>query len=168
MKKFKIGIWLVILLIIQTTIAHYIRIFNVTPVFILPFAVGAMLLENDFSYAVGIGAICSICSACFLGRNFFLSVAVIMLFSMLIFNYKMKPRYVPALLKTVIWTSIITFIWECLSYVILYHSLPFGKDMFFSQVLISVLYNAIIACIIYPILKNTIYKDTEKPRLIII
>lgn len=168
MKKIKIGIWFVILLIIQTTIAHYIRIFDVTPVFILPFAVGVMLLESEFSYAVGIGAICSIFASCFLGRNFFLSAVIVMLFSVLTFNLRMKPRYMHTLLKMIIWTSVITLVWETLSHLMLYRSFELYKGVIFPQIFISVIYNAVIACIIYPILKNTVYKDTEKPRLIVI
>lgn len=166
MKRFKIIIWLIIILIIQTTAAHYIRIFDVTPIFILPFAVGITLIEEDFSAAAVAGAVCSACAGSFLGRNFFLSASVIMLFSIAVFSLRMHPRYIHDIWKMLFWTAAITFVWETLSYVLLYHSFEGYINMLFPQVTVSVLYNAAIAGIMYPLIKKTIYKNKEKQKLI--
>lgn len=164
MKKFKLFVWAVILIIFQTVFAHYIRIFDTSPLFILPTVIVIMFMEDEFSNAMIIAAIGSVCAGVFTGRNFFISIIIVMLFSIIIFSCRARLRYMPEIWKVVLWTGIVTFIWETLSYLCLYHTLSGYISMLVPHVLVSIIYNIVISCIIYPLIKKTIYGYKEKRR----
>lgn len=167
MKNFKIFVWIAALLIIQTVAARYIRIFDVAPVVLLPFAAAVALLEDNFGYAEIVSVICGVCAGTFTGRNFFLSVFVVIFSAIIIMNLRERPRYVHNIWKMFIWTAAVTFVWETLAYIMLYHSFAGYADVLISKTLLSMVYNSVISLIIYPLLRKTVYNREEKKKLII-
>ena len=167
MKNFKMFVWIAVLLIIQTVTAHYIRIFDVAPLVLLPFAVAAALLEDNFSYAEIIGVICGLCAGTFTGRNFFISVFAVTFTAVAVMNLRERPRYVNNIWKMLFWTAAVTFIWEALEYFMLYHSFSGYGRAPFSKTVLLIIYNSLLSFIIYPLLRKTVYNKEEKKKLII-
>lgn len=167
MKNFKMFVWIAVMLIIQTVTVHYIRIFDVTPLVLLPFAIAVALLEDNFGYTEIIGVICGLCVGTFTGRNFFLSVFAVAFSAAAVMNLRERPRYVHDIWKMLFWTAAVTFIWETLAYFMLYHSFSGYGGVPLSKTVVTMLYNSLISFIIYPLLRKTVYNREEKKKLII-
>lgn len=165
MKKAKTALWIVILFILQASAAHYMAILGATPILIFSFIASIAILEDNFRYAIIVGLVCGICAGTLLGYNFFLCVAFVSLAVVVVFFLRGKPRYMSLILKVLIWTVIISLIWEFFG--IIGQFIKFGIDTEYILVnaIIKAVYNSVITFVIYPLLRRTMY-STEKRKKI--
>ena len=167
MKSLKLAVWIIALILLQTVTAHYIKIAAVSPVFMLPFAVSLMLFEESFAHASAEGAIIGLCSGVFMGEDFFLTAVVMIAAAFAVYSFKRRPRYVHNIFKTVFWTALFSFVWAILYFMIQYRVSMNFKEFLYPYITVSVIYNSVIAVIIYPLLGRTLYGKNEKKKLII-
>ena len=138
MRNFKIFLWIFVIFLVQTVVLSPIHIFGAVPSAVLAFVMCVAILENEFRTAVIISGICAVVMGAIGGRNF--------------------P-------KTIVWTFIMSAILEILLFVI--REMTLDVSVIFSDALPTAVFNTVIAVILYPILKKTLYKEEKKKKLLI-
>lgn len=165
MKKLKLFVWTFVMILLQAVSANYIRIYDVAPVFFIPFTAGVMLFEDKFAYIAVMAIAGSVCTAVFAGGDFFFT-CILMLALLLVFSsLRDYPRYMPGIWKLLIWTVIMSFVWETVTCVLFCKNIGGLQKALSYKTLIFAAYNALTACVIYPLLKKTLYNIDEKRRL---
>lgn len=122
-------------------------------------------LENEFRTAVIISGICAVVMGAIGGRNFTEITLFYAYSSIIVFAARKRPRYVGNFPKTIVWTFIMSAILEILLFVI--REMTFDVSVIFSDALPTAVFNTVIAVILYPILKKTLYKEEKKKKLLI-
>ena len=147
MRNFKIFLWIFVIFLVQTVVLSPIHIFGAVPSAVLAFVMCVAILENEFRTAV----------------------TEITLFyaysSIIVFAARKRPRYVGNFPKTIVWTFIMSAILEILLFVI--REMTLDVSVIFSDALPTAVFNTVIAVILYPILKKTLYKEEKKKKLLI-
>ena len=99
------------------------------------------------------------------GRNFTEITLFYAYSSIIVFAARKRPRYVGNFPKTIVWTFIMSAILEILLFVI--REMTLDVSVIFSDALPTAVFNTVIAVILYPILKKTLYKEEKKKKLLI-
>ena len=141
MRNFKIFLWIFVIFLVQTVVLSPIHIFGAVPSAVLAFVMCVAILENEFRTAVIISGICAVVMGTIGGRNF---------------------TEIP---RTIVWTFIMSAILEILLFVI--REMTLDVSVIFSDALPTAVFNTVIAVILYPILKKTLYKEEKKKKLLI-
>ena len=147
MRNFKIFLWIFVIFLVQTVVLSPIHIFGAVPSAVLAFVMCVAILENEFRTAVIISGICAVVMGAIGGRNFTEITLFYAYSSIIVFAARKRPRYVGNFPKTIVWTFIMSAI--------------------FSDALPTAVFNTVIAVILYPILKKTLYKEEKKKKLLI-
>lgn len=162
MKKTKTAIWIVILFILQASAAHYMAILGATPILIFSYIASLAILEDDLKYTSAVGIICGICAGTLMGYNFFWCAAFVVLATLTVFFQRKKLLYTADILKVLIWTAIISIVWEIFGAVEQCIKFKTAIDLLELNVIIKIAYNAVISLIIYPLLKMSVYSSDKR------
>lgn len=166
MRNLKIIVWIVLLFLVQTVLVNYIKIAGARPDLILPFVLCVALMEDSFKRSVTISVVCAVLAASLCGRNFTLALLFYTYMSIIVFNMRTHPRYMPDFAKYMIYMFIGSVVLEGLSYIMLYSGVS-GFGIVFLRVLVfTVLYDIAAALVIYPIVRKTVYKSKKKQLII--
>lgn len=154
MKRIKLLIWAVVLIILDSSVTHYIRIFDTVPALTYAFVICAAVMEEDFKLTVILGGVCGMLYGSLTGRSFE-AVFVAFALSAAVVNYiKGKSSY--GLLKAVFRCAVLTAFGSVTMSV-----LTSGAVTALS-VVAPVLYNVAAVLFIYPILEHTVYNQKKK------
>ena len=172
MRNFKIFLWIFVIFLVQTVVLSPIHIFGAVPSAVLAFVMCVAILENEFRTAVIISGICAVVMGAIGGRNFTEITLFYAYSSIIVFAARKRPRYVgnfpnlalPSLLVTFL-NFIMSAILEILLFVI--REMTLDVSVIFSDALPTAVFNTVIAVILYPILKKTLYKEEKKKKLLI-
>ena len=165
MRNFKIFLWIFIVFLIQTVILARVHIFGAVPSLVMAYVMCVILLENEFRSAVTISIICAAAMGALSGREFAGTVLFYVYSSIIVFALRKKPRYVGNLPKAVVWTFLASGIMEILYLVI--RTLSVSVDVILYDALPTAVFNAVLALIVYPVLKATMYREEKKKKLLI-
>lgn len=164
MRNFKIFLWIFIIFLIQTVILGHIHVFGAVPSLVLAYIVCVMVMENEFRSAVTISIICAGIMGGLSGRDFMITVLFYVYSSIIIFALRKKPAYVNNCIKVIMWTLISSAILEILFFAV--RNLSLNLSMLINDALPTAIFNVVLAGILYPILKRTMYKEEKKKLLI--
>lgn len=164
MRNFKIFIWIFIVFIIQTAVLARLRFFGAVPSLVLPYLICVALLEDEFKTVAVISVICAAAAASLCGREFVITVIFYVYAAFLVYALRKKPMYIKTPVKAMTRTFIISGIFEIILYAVQTLSLSYSVLLY--GALPTAVINAVIALVIYPVLKRTMYKDDEKKLLI--
>ena len=164
-RNFKIFLWIFVIFLVQTVVLSPIHIFGAVPSAVLAFVMCVEILENEFRTAVIISGICAVVMGAIGGRNFTEITLFYAYSSIIVFAARKRPRYVGNFPKTIVWTFIMSAILEILLFVI--REMTLDVSVIFSDALPTAVFNTVIAVILYPILKKTLYKEEKKKKLLI-
>lgn len=165
MRNFKIFVWIFIIFLIQTVILSSVHIFGAVPSALIAFVMCVMLLENEFRSAVTISIICAVLMGAGGGRGFTVTVLLYVYLSIVVFALRRKPIYIGNFTKTLVWTFIVSAIIEILFLPV--REMSFEIKVLWLDALPTAFFNTVIAAILYPMLKKTIYKEEKKKKLLI-
>lgn len=165
MRNFKIFLWIFIVFLIQTVILARVHIFGAVPSLVMAYVMCVMLLENEFRSAVTISIICAAAMGALSGREFAGTVLFYVYSSIIVFALRKKPRYVGNLPKAVVWTFLASGVMEIMYDVL--RTLSVSADILLYDALPTAVFNAVLALILYPILKATMYREEKKKKLLI-
>ena len=165
MRNFKIFLWIFVIFLVQTVVLSPIHIFGAVPSAVLAFVMCVAILENEFRTAVIISGICAVVMGAIGGRNFTEITLFYAYSSIIVFAARKRPRYVGNFPKTIVWTFIMSALLEILLFVI--REMTLDVSVIFSDALPTAVFNTVIAVILYPILKKTLYKEEKKKKLLI-
>lgn len=166
MKKLKTGIWIFVLLLIETVIGGRMSVYGASPDFMLIIMVCIAVMDEKLSYAEYAGLICGICSGSLTGRNFFVSVILYAAFALVIYRESAKKKYMSTYLKFLIWICIVTFVSESALYFASSFALAGYIGLLKTTLWKMIIYNAVIGTVICFIIKKTIYRQEAKKQLI--
>ena len=158
MRNFKIFLWIFVIFLVQTVVLSPIHIFGAVPSAVLAFVMCVAILENEFRTAVIISGICAVVMGAIGGRNFTEITLFYAYSSIIVFAARKRPR-------TIVWTFIMSAILEILLFAI--REMTLDVSVIFSDALPTAVFNTVIAVILYPILKKTLYKEEKKKKLLI-
>lgn len=164
MKRLKLFLWIFILFIIRITIISRIGFFNSAPDLVFAFVIAYAMLEEEFSYAVGVSIICGICTGALCSSNFPLSVLMYVYSTLLVTALRNKPRHIPDFVKTLFWVFVLSLAGEAIMYFVM--NLSLNTDAILKIILPFGVYNLAAALIIYPLAKKTLVVVDEKKKLI--
>ena len=165
MRNFKIFLWIFVIFLVQTVVLSPIHIFGAVPSAVLAFVMCVAILENEFRTAVIISGICAVVMGAIGGRSFTEITLFYAYSSIIVFAARKRPRYVGNFPKTIVWTFIMSAILEILLFAI--REMTLDVSVIFSDALPTAVFNTVIAVILYPILKKTLYKEEKKKKLLI-
>ena len=165
MRNFKTFLWIFIVFLIQTVILARVHIFGAVPSLVMAYVVCVMLLENEFRNAVTISIICSAAMGALGGREFAVTVLFYVYSSIIIFALRKKPAYIGNLPKAVVWTFLASGVMEILYFAI--RTLSVNTEMLLHDALPTAIFSAVLALIVYPVLKVTMYREEKKKKLLI-
>jgi rod shape-determining protein MreD len=164
MKRLKLFVWIFILFIIQVVIVNRIGIFNSAPDLVFAFVIAYAMVEEEFSYAAGVGIICGICTGSLCSVNFPVSVLMYTYSVLIVRTLQNKVRYIPNFVKAFFWTAVLSIAGEAVMYFVM--NLSFGVDAFMRIILPFGVFNLVAEVIIYPLVKKTMVVIDEKKKLI--
>ena len=167
MRNVKLVIWFFIIFILQTVAANYLKVQGVRPDFVLGFAMCIVVMENSFNAAMFMGILCGVLTGALCGKNFPCSVLVYTYSFIILLKLRKKAVNLPDIWKVLGYTAIITLIGETVSYLILYYSITYFTEAFLEMIIPAAIYNVVVALIIYPIAKRSLFKTEAKKKLII-
>jgi cell shape-determining protein MreD len=165
MRNFKFFLWIFIIFLIQTVIAGRVHLFGAAPSLVLALVICVMIMENEFRIAAAVSIICAVAMGALGGRNFIITTLFYVISSIIIFALRKKPAYVNNCAKSVAWTAAASAAAEVL-YALSSAVYP-SLSLFTHDVIPTAVFNAVLAVILYPILKKTMYKE-EKTKLLIV
>lgn len=165
MKNFKTIVWIFVVFLIQTVIVAPIHIFGACPSLVLSYVMCVMILENEFRRAAVISIVCAAMMGALGGRGFTVIVLFYVYSSIAVFSLRKKPLYAMDSIKALVWTFIVSALLEVVMYVI--QNMTINMGMIISTVLPTAVINTVMAGIMYPILKKTLYQDDSKKKLLI-
>ena len=165
MRNFKTFLWIFIVFLIQTVILARVHIFGAVPSLVMAYVICVMILENEFRNAVTISIICSAAMGALGGREFAVTVLFYVYSSIIIFALRKKPAYVGNLPKAVVWTFLASCVMEILYFAI--RTLSVNTEMLLHDALPTAIFSAVLALIVYPVLKVTMYREEKKKKLLI-
>ena len=142
MRNFKIFLWIFVIFLVQTVVLSPIHIFGAVPSAVLAFVMCVAILENEFRTAVIISGICAVVMGAIGGRNFTEITLFYAYSSIIVLAARKRPRYV-------------------------IREMTLDVSVIFSDALPTAVFNTVIAVILYPILKKTLYKEEKKKKLLI-
>lgn len=165
MRNFKVFLWIFIIFLIQTVILRHIHILGAVPSLVMAYVVCIIIMENEFSSAVTISTICSFVMGALSGRDFIIMTLFYAYTSIIVFALRKKPAYVNNGVKAAAWTFILSAVLEIIFFLL-------GNGFLNVRALIYIalptaVINTVIAGIVYPILKRTMYKEEKKKLLIV-
>lgn len=165
MRNFKIFLWIFIIFLIQTVIISRIHLFGAVPSLVMGYVICVMILENEFRSAVTISIICAFAIGALSGRNFSVMVLYYVYSSIIIFAARKKPVYIGNYPKVIVWTGIASVLLEVIIFVL--RTMTVSTEMLLHDALPTAVFNMVLAAILYPIMKKTIYKEEKKKKLLI-
>lgn len=165
MRNFKVFLWIFIIFLIQTVVLSRIHVFFAVPSAVMVYMVSVMMLENEFRRAAVIGIVCAVAMGALCGRDFVIVTLFYTYAALVVFALRKKPAYVGFYPKTVMWSVLLSSVLEVIF--ILLETKTLNIQMLLMSVLPTAIFNAVLALIIYPILKKTMYKEKKKKLLIV-
>lgn len=165
LKALKTAIWIFALFIIQTAFGAVTAINGITADFLLAFAIPFGFLERRHTVAARVIIICAVLAASQPGRIFPITVLVIGLAGVLanrLFDYL---RFVPGIIRTQL-TVAVTALLMCSAEL-------FAADIrtpitaVYSFAVPYAAYTVAVSCILYLIIKRTIFGKDKKKQLLI-
>ena len=166
MRKFKIFLWIFIVFLIETVVLAQLHIFEAAPSLTLAYVVCVMIMENEFKDAVTISIICAAAEGALCGRGFALTTLFYVYSSIVIFALRKKPAYVGNLPKALFWTFLASAALEIIMF--FQKTFTINLEMLLHDALPTAVCNTLLALIVYPLLKVTMYKGEKKKKLLIV
>ncbi len=163
-RNFKVFLWIFIVFLVQTVIVARIHVFGAVPSLVLAYVMCVMILENEFRNAVMISIICAAVMGALSGRNFSLTVLFYSYTSIIVFALRKKPAYIGNFPKVIISTFILSALFEVIIYFL--RTLTLDVNILLDNALPTGIFNAVLAAVVYPVLKRTMYKEEKKKLLI--
>lgn len=164
MRRFKIFLWIFLVILIQTTAVSHIHILGAVPSVVISYMICVAILENEFRSAFIINIICAAAMGALSGREFVTTALTYAYSSILVFTLRKKPVYVGNFFKAVVWTFIVSVFVEVVYFAVMTWTV--NTDMLLYDALPTAILNVAGALLIYPILKRTMYKEEKKKLLI--
>lgn len=165
MRNFKIFLWIFVVFLIQTVIISPIHLFGAVPSIVMVYMLCVMILENEFRNAVTISIICAVVMGAIGGREFIVTTLFYVYSSIIVFSVRKKPVYMGNYPKVIIWTFIMSALMEILLFVT--RTMSINTEMLLNDALPTAIFNSVLAMVVYPILKKTMYKEEKKKKLLI-
>lgn len=166
MRTFKYTVWIIVLFLIQTVLINDIRLLSVRPDIILPFVVAVAIREDSFKASTVVSIVCAVLTGALCGKNFSFAVLFYTYLSALVFNLRKSPRYMPELVRFILWVIPGALVSDAVSYLLLYKSLDWFLKAFIVYMIPSAIYTLVAAMVLYPIINATLYKRSAKKQLI--
>lgn len=160
MKNLKIFLWVLLLFIIQTVTANYIRINGIVPDIVFAFIAALTMLEGDYVCAVTVSVICGVFSGSLGGGSFAFETLYYTYSAVLILKFRDKYKNVPRIFKTAVTAFVLNTVFAVIRYFIKNLSLPASAVL--HVFLPYGFYNTLIAAVIYVLVKYTMYGGEGK------
>lgn len=155
MKKLKLLIWVAVLIIADISLSRYISIFGAAPMLTYAFVLCVAFMEENFVIAAVTGGICGVILGAHDSFGFELMFMFYALSSILTNRLAQTKQCGAARAVTVCVGA--TVIMRLVLYAL------FGSgvtaDGLIKYLIPSAVYNAAVMAILYPIVKNTVYKN---------
>lgn len=165
MKKIKLLIWMIVLLILDVSAVHYIRIFETVPSLVFAFVICTAVLDDEFVTAAAGGFLGGLLLGGLSVRGFFGIFLFYSLSGIAVYYLKAKPRYMNGIVKALIWCGILSAVFETMIYVV--DSTSFSLWILAGVTLPAFVYNAVAAAAVYLLLKKSVYNKEEKKKILI-
>lgn len=164
MKRLKLFLWILILFIIEIVGLNRIDFFRSAPDLVFAFTIAYVMLEEDYTYAIGVGIICGIAAGALCSDSFPISVLMYSYSALIVKALRNKPRYIPDFAKALFWVFVLSAAGETIMYFAL--TLTLSVNVILTVILPLAVYNSAALLIIYPIVKKTLVVVDEKKKLI--
>ncbi|MCX7714707.1 MAG: rod shape-determining protein MreD [Clostridia bacterium] len=162
-RNLKLGIWIVLIVIFQTTLCRYISVKGIFPDIVFVFVVCFAIMEEKFSYSTVIPIICGLLID-FLGRRT-LGVNVIIYSYSSLFCFGLGEHFFKEKLSFALpMVFLLSFLCEFVFFVLRFYIAHEASIFEAVKVIIFpfAVYNTLITFIIYPLIKLTLYRYDEK------
>ncbi|MCH5211269.1 MAG: rod shape-determining protein MreD [Oscillospiraceae bacterium] len=166
MRKLKIILWIFIVLLIQTVVISQLRIPGAVPSLVLVYTICVMIMENEFRNAVIISIICAVCFGALCDRGFVPTSLFYVYSSIVVFALRKKPQYVRNPIKAFAWVFIASGASEIMYFIL--NTFTINIDMLTNHALPTAVCNTVLAFIVYPLLRITMYREEKKKTLLVV
>lgn len=163
MRKFKIAIWIFLLYIIQTVFGGAININGTIPDLLLAFAVIFTFYEWELNTATLIIIICGILAGSEAGRVF--PAVVIMTCAAAMAARGFSAKFIPQCIRVISVIAVSSFVLCAFEYFTAYKWITVYALT--NSILPHVIYTVVMACVVYPLVKRTLFYVQDKKQLII-
>ena len=165
MRIVKLGVWLLVLYLLQTVFGRLISIYGAIPSLIAAFSVMFSFLAPDDKEAAYITVISAVLAGSCAGHSFPFEVLLIGGGSVAARGLEGYFRHIPKLLRLMVIVMVFTALLVTGGYYIANHSIT--KDTLLYVLLPQLIYTMACALVMYPIMIRTLFKKTEKRLLVI-
>ena len=163
MRKLKLVLWIFVLYLLQNIILPILSGSAVVPELLLGFAVSYTVLECKFSNTSAVIVITSLLTATGTGRVFSLVSVLAGLAAITAYFIKDYVRFIPQFVRTQAVIAVFAFI-MCISEYFIY-SKTMSAGFILNTALPYTVYTIAASCVIYLILKRTMFKANDKKLL---
>lgn len=166
MRTVKIVLWIILLLIVKTVFVRVIGISGIMPELLMAFAVIFAFHERRLSVASYVIIICGAVAGAGIGESFPVLVLVTGAAGITAYRANSVLRFIPKYIRCatiVAAASIIYGVLRCLL-----NMGMFQLNMIFESLIPYVIYTTIAACIIYPLIIKTLFKEDKSKKYLIV
>lgn len=166
MRTVKIVLWIVLLLIVKTVFVRVIGISGIMPELLMAFAVIFAFHEHRLSVASYVIIICAAVTGSCVGESFPVLVLVTGAAGIAAYGAKNVFRFIPKYIRCVVIVaaaSVVYGVLRCLLNVGI-----FQLNVIFESLIPYVVYTTIAACIIYPLVIKTLFKEDKNKKYLIV
>lgn len=162
MKNIKLAVWIAVILILQTVLCKYIKIFGIFPNIAFAFAMSVCVLDDGFAPTVAVSVICGALLDALVNHSVGM-YTIIFSYSAILCHIAVEKFFKPGVLMTFLATGIS----YCICNMIY---MLFGFSVYYETgltriilyiILPSAVYTAVISAAICFLLKHTIYRNSS-------
>lgn len=165
MRKFKIAIWMIVVYIIQTVFCGVIDFNGTAPDLLLAFTVIFAFYELELKATTVIILLSGVLSGSEAGRIFPAVMIVTGIAGLLSRGLFKMFKFVPQCIKIISVIIVASFLLCSFEYFAMYKSIPAAALM--ESILPYVAYTGVAGCIMYPIVKRTLFSNRNQKQLIV-
>ena len=165
MKNLKLAVWIFLLWLFQTVFSRFVRIDGISPDILYVFVLCMAINEKKPSYYITIGIICGFIADAFTGGIpgfYLLAYTCTVLLTVMMGEIIYKELFLIIAPVTAVFTFILNSIYFLINHTYL-QEISYAAALK-SIILPVIIYNTVVAIIINPLLKKTVYTEKKLRR----
>lgn len=165
MRIVKIGVWMLIMYILQTVFGKLISIYGAVPSLIAAFSVMFSFLAPGDKEAAYVTVISAVLAGSCLGRIFPFEVIAVGAGSVGARALVGYLRFIPRFIRLEVYVLIFFALLITGGYILENHTISLYTAVY--RLLPALIYSVVCACVMYPIMQRTLIRKTEKKLLVV-
>ena len=159
-KSVRLILWFFAAILFDMCVAPKLAVMNAKPATVFLLILSVALIERDFTYMLTTTIIASVVYAVMGAQSFGLELILCVCIALGVYYLRSFPRYMNMKVRMCIFTAVATAVHMIALH--LYNYATISPSVLLKVVLVSVVYNVVIAPFLFSIFKKSVYREELK------